>query len=101
MSANTRHAAIDIDRIADDVKCEEIDPSGSGMLRLGILWFTAQLVKWVGGSYAAVPRSLYIAGISPMPQKLILDIASGAVVQLAQFMPSHLNCSMRQAPLFC
>ena len=34
-------------------------------------------------------------------QKLVLDIASGAVVQLAQFMPSHLNCFMRQAPLFC
>jgi len=30
-------AAIDVDRIADDMKCEEINPSSSGMLRLGIL----------------------------------------------------------------
>jgi hypothetical protein len=26
MSANTRHAAIDIDQIADDMKCEELNP---------------------------------------------------------------------------
>jgi hypothetical protein len=41
MSDNTRHAAVDIDRIADDMKCEEINPSGVGMLRLGILRLAA------------------------------------------------------------
>ncbi len=94
-------AAIDVDRIADDMKCEEINPSSSGMLRLGILKARSATRKMRWRFVRCGPSLTLRPGISSMPQKLVLDIVSGTLVQLAQFMPSHLNCFMRQAPLFC